>query len=91
MKSFSIVTTWGLLIFGIAFILTIILAWCHDVNQKLRYILVRLERIGREKDAPLERNINAAPRKAVSPVVAVGVIGAAIFFLVLIPIWFINK
>ena len=94
MNSFSFVTTWGLLIFAVAFILTVILVWCHDVNQKLRYILERLEKIGREKDDkfnPLAGNISAAPSKAVSSIVAVGIIGAAILFLVLIPIWLINR
>ena len=94
LSDFSLVTTWGFWIFGIVLILTIAL-WCHGVNKKLLYILGRLEKIERRAEqanaSALKKNINAAADKFISPMVAVYIIGVAIFVLFIIPIWFINR
>lgn len=93
----SIVTAVGLWILGITIFLAIIMMW-HDVSQKLNYILVRLEKAGREKEGTLiaghnlpKRDINTALGNTLSPIVSVCIIGAAILFFVIIPIFLRSR
>jgi len=100
---FSLVVTWGFWILAVALLVTVGFLWCHGVNQKLRYILGRLEQLGGGKGGqpeagvvPLPKAQRAqAPRPAskgnVPSVVAVIIIGAAIFFLFIVPVWMINR
>lgn len=99
----ALVTTWGLWILSVAILVAGALVWCHDVNKKLHYILARLEVTDREKDEQIipdipsrERIVPTSPHKApsskaVSPLVALCIIGAAIIILFVIPIWLINR
>lgn len=95
---YGLVVTYGLWILGIAIILTISWIWCNDVNQKLRYILEQLEKIGRESDGQsiieiksFERKVSVPPGQSVSALAAVFIIGTAILVLFIIPIYLINR
>jgi hypothetical protein len=81
---------------GVIFV--IVFLWCHDLNQKLRYILGVIEKMDRENSQlPLptphlpQRQAGVPAGKTVSPMVAFGILGLAIFLLFIIPIWWINR
>jgi len=99
----ALVTTWGLWILSVAILVAGTLVWCHDVNKKLRYILGRLDVPNKEIETQIIPDFiprggigaavpHKAPQsKAVPPLVAVCIIGAAIIILFVIPIWLINR
>ena len=92
------ISAWGLGILGLGIILIVVVIWCHTVNQKLRYIMGILEKTdpGIEDKSlidsrPFKRSVSGLTDRSISPIIAVMIIGAAIFFLFIIPVWLINN
>ncbi|OGX24920.1 MAG: hypothetical protein A2787_03255 [Omnitrophica WOR_2 bacterium RIFCSPHIGHO2_01_FULL_48_9] len=96
-SGFNFVITWGFLGLGLGILLIIALLWCRDVNRKLNYILMRIYKFGSDKGKEdndlnsVEHRPVAGTGKAVSPLVAVGIIIGAIILLFLVPLWLINR
>jgi len=88
---------WGFLIWGLSIISFLAMFWAHGVNQKLHYLIRQVEKRAREEG---DRFINAHKpsaqikplvSKVVSPIIGICIIGAAILFMLIIPIWLRNR
>lgn len=92
-NGFSVVTSWGFLLFGLGIFLVVVLMWCYDVNKKLNYILGRLNKIpkGREEMDLVALSGVSKSGKSIPLHVAFSIIAAAIILLFFIPLWLLNR
>ena len=89
--------SWGFWIWGIGIISAVAIVWAHDVNQKLHYLLRQAGGRAREEGNRFIKAHNPSAQKrdlvskSVSPIVGICIIGAAIFFMIIIPVWLRNQ
>ncbi len=88
---------WGFWIWGIGIISAVAIIWVRDVNQKLHYLLRQVGERAREEDNRFIKAHNPSAQrknlvfKSVSSSVGICIIGAAILFMFIIPIWLRNR
>ncbi len=83
----------GIIFLWIAGITLLIAAflWCRRVNEVLEYILGRLEKLDGKKGGGRLPADSISREDIIPPLLVVGIIGAAVLFLFIIPIWWINR
>lgn len=97
-EGLGFVTSWGILIAGVGIIFIIFAVWCHDISEKLRYILEILQKgeRGNVYNITTGHGLPAASPQVASgkPVPAfmtAGIIALAVVIFFILPIWLLTR